>query len=477
MLFNSFTFLAFFPIVFFCYWFVFQRNLRAQNGLIVFASYIFYGWWDWRFLGLIAFSSLLDYKLGYLLSIETKPRVRRLLMGISILVNLGLLGFFKYFNFFIDSAVDFLQILGFQANISSLQLILPVGISFYTFQTMSYTIDIYRRKLEPTDDPIAFFAFVSFFPQLVAGPIERASNLLPQFLQKRTFTYERGVRGMEMILWGFFKKVVIADNCAMVVNQVFDRMHEASTIELILGMFLFSFQIYGDFSGYSDIAIGLGTLLGFQLMTNFKTPYFSVSIVDFWRRWHISLSTWFRDYVYFPLGGSKVSFGITIRNVILVFLVSGLWHGANWTFVFWGAIHAMVFIFVLWRNQGRSPSEEGNKHDFSQIMVAVFSGFLTFAVVTLAWVFFRSGSIDAAFQYLTNIFLHVGNQSRLRLAYQVPLFFVGLMLLLEWKGRKRVSVLDFPSLSVKYGLYLVFFLSILFYGAFVDSHQFIYFQF
>lgn len=477
MIFNSFAFLGFFPTVFFLYWFVFRGNLKVQNGFILFASYIFYGWWDWRFLGLLAFSSFLDFWIGISLGSERKPARRRLLVWSSIFANLGLLGFFKYFNFFIESTVEVIEILGFQANYHSLQLILPVGISFYTFQTMSYTIDIYRRRLEPTKDPIAFFSFVSFFPQLVAGPIERASNLLPQFFKERTFTYEKGRLGMELILWGFFKKVVIADNCALVVNQVFDRVHDASTSELVLGMVLFSFQIYGDFSGYSDIAIGLGLLLGFSLMTNFKTPYFSVNIVDFWRRWHISLSTWFRDYVYFPLGGSKISFGVTVRNVILVFLVSGLWHGANWTFVVWGAIHAALFILVIWRNQGMGVLRMDDDKSIQKRFAVFFSCLLTFSVVTLAWVFFRSESIEAAFEYLSGLILNTDITGKLRLAYQVPIFFVGVMLLLEWKGRNYSSVFEVRSLGIRYGLYTILFMSILFYGAFVDSHQFIYFQF
>jgi D-alanyl-lipoteichoic acid acyltransferase DltB (MBOAT superfamily) len=363
------------------------------------------------------------------------------------------------------------------ANPYSLQLILPVGISFYTFQTMSYTIDIYKRQIEPTKDPIDFFAFVSFFPQLVAGPIERASNLLPQFFAKRNFTYEKGKLGMELILWGLFKKVVIADNCALVVNQIFERVDDASSIELLLGMFLFSFQIYGDFSGYSDIAIGVGSLLGFTLMTNFKTPYFSVDIVDFWRRWHISLSTWFRDYVYIPLGGSKINLNITFRNIFLVFLVSGFWHGANWTFVFWGAIHSILFIFVIWNYQRSSEAKLQKTGFFYKKITPFLSGLLTFVIVTIAWIFFRSTTLQGAFQYLSNIWINFDIPSSLRLAYQVPVFFVLLMMVMEWRGKDKNSVFEVRSLNLKYSLYFVFFLSILFYGAFVDSHQFIYFQF
>lgn len=477
VLFNSFTFLIFLPIVFTLYWFVFQRNLKLQNAFILVVSYVFYGWWDWRFLGLIAFSSLVDYLVGLKLGEENDQKRRNILLGISLGLNLGLLGLFKYFNFFIDSTIQLLNSVGFMANPYSLQLILPVGISFYTFQTMSYTIDIYKRQIEPTKDPIDFFAFVSFFPQLVAGPIERASNLLPQFFAKRNFTYEKGKLGMELILWGLFKKVVIADNCALVVNQIFERVDDASSIELLLGMFLFSFQIYGDFSGYSDIAIGVGSLLGFTLMTNFKTPYFSVDIVDFWRRWHISLSTWFRDYVYIPLGGSKINLNITFRNIFLVFLVSGFWHGANWTFVFWGAIHSILFIFVIWNYQRSSEAKLQKTGFFYKKITPFLSGLLTFVIVTIAWIFFRSTTLQGAFQYLSNIWINFDIPSSLRLAYQVPVFFVLLMMVMEWRGKDKNSVFEVRSLNLKYSLYFVFFLSILFYGAFVDSHQFIYFQF
>ncbi|WP_373399110.1 MBOAT family O-acyltransferase [Algoriphagus halophilus] len=340
MLFNSISFFIFLPIVFLLYWFVFKKNLKIQNAFLLLASYLFYAWWDWRFLGLIIASSVVDYWCGLKLSrIQSQKSVvdsdligiepatfekeandlttKRFLspdnghwttkgyLAISLFFNLGLLGFFKYFNFFIESTADIISLLGFQPNISTLNLILPVGISFYTFQTLSYTIDVYRGRTKPTKDPIAFFAFVAFFPQLVAGPIERASNFLPQFLKRRTFNYQQGTNGMKLILWGLFKKMVIADNCALVVNPIFDHYQTASGLELIMGAFLFSIQIYGDFSGYSDIAIGVGKLFGFELMTNFRTPYFSRDIAEFWRRWHISLSTWFRDYVYIPLGEVK----------------------------------------------------------------------------------------------------------------------------------------------------------------------------
>lgn len=336
MLFNSIDFAVFLPVVFILYWFVTNKNLKLQNFLIVVASYLFYGWWDWRFLSLILFSTLVDYAVGRKLKTENKDSKRKTLLWISIIVNLGFLGFFKYYNFFLDNFITAFSFFGAEIKANSLNIILPVGISFYTFQTMSYTIDVYRRKLEPTKNFIAFSAFVSFFPQLVAGPIERASNLLPQFYKKRTFNYSNAVKGMRQILWGLFKKVVIADNCAEYANLIFNNSPDYSGVTLVLGAIFFTFQIYGDFSGYSDIAIGTSRLFGFELKQNFAFPYFSRDIAEFWRRWHISLSTWFRDYLYIPLGGSRGGTWFKIRNTFVIFIVSGFWHGANWTFIVWG---------------------------------------------------------------------------------------------------------------------------------------------
>ena len=301
MLFNSIDFAVFLPIVFFLYWIIGSKNIKTQNLLLFVVSYVFYGWWDWRFLSLIFFSTLVDYSIGSGLKTNTNQSQRKILLWVSILVNLGFLGFFKYYNFFLDNFISAFTFFGGSFTASSLQIILPVGISFYTFQTLSYSIDVYKRKLEPTRDFIAFGAFVSFFPQLVAGPIERATNLLPQFYKKRRFNYSNAVNGLKQILWGFFKKVVIADNCAEFANQIFNNSADYSGSSLLVGALFFTFQIYGDFSGYSDIAIGTSRLFGFNLMKNFAFPYFSRDIAEFWRRWHISLSTWFRDYLYIPL--------------------------------------------------------------------------------------------------------------------------------------------------------------------------------
>lgn len=399
---------------------------------------------------------------------------------LSLAFNLGLLAFFKYFNFFIDSAAELISTIGFQPHISTLNLILPVGISFYTFQTLSYSIDVYRGNLKPTKDPIAFFTFVAFFPQLVAGPIERASNLLPQFFKKREFQYQQGSDGMKLILWGLFKKMVIADNCALIVNPIFENYQTASGLELIMGAVLFAFQIYGDFSGYSDIAIGVAKLFGFDLMTNFRTPYFSRDIAEFWRRWHISLSTWFRDYVYIPLGGSRVPKAKAIRNIFIVFLVSGFWHGANWTFIAWGGIHAFLFIpiFLIGKNKAHLHEDPDSYRGIIPSFKEVFQMFLTFSLVCVAWVFFRADTVGAAWEYFESIFtnpiLPVGYKwfgYNLRLAILLFVF-------LEWIGRYQFNWLEkLHGKWYRYPVYLITIYSILFLGVFGKPIEFIYFQF
>jgi D-alanyl-lipoteichoic acid acyltransferase DltB (MBOAT superfamily) len=351
MLFNSIQFALFLPIVFLLYWFVFDRfisksrwQLRLQNALVVVASYVFYGWWDWRFLLLIAFTSLCSWGSGLLIGKSKTGREAKTWTTLNIVLNLLSLAIFKYYDFFVT---EFAQLFHISTDGLLLKVILPVGISFYTFQALSYSIDVYRGKIEPTKDIIAFFAFISFFPQLVAGPIERATNLLPQFLKKREFDYDTAVDGMRQILWGLFKKIVVADNCAVYVDQVFSTYTNQTGSTLLLAAIFFTFQIYGDFSGYSDIAIGTAKLFGIRLMRNFNVPYFSRDIAEFWRRWHISLTTWFRDYVYIPLGGSRVNKAKVVRNTFIIFLVSGFWHGANWTFIAWGAYHAILFLPLI----------------------------------------------------------------------------------------------------------------------------------
>ena len=403
MLFNSPEFLVFLPLVFGLYWFVF-KSLKAQNLLVTAASLVFYGWWDYRFLGLIIFSIFLDYFSALAIQASEDPRRRKLFLTISLIGNLGLLGFFKYFNFFIESWVDAWASAGVQMNVTTLKIILPVGISFYTFQTLSYTIDVYRRQLIATKDFISFTAYVSFFPQLVAGPIERAIALLPQILQERKFNKTQAVQGFRLMVWGFVKKVAIADTLSPLVSEIFENHSEHGTAVLLAGAVLFAFQIYGDFSGYSDIAIGLSKLFGFELMSNFRFPYFSRDIAEFWRRWHISLSTWFRDYVYIPLGGSQGGKSMALRNIFIIFLVSGFWHGANWTFVVWGGIHALLyvplFVFNLNRkNTGGVLAENRLFPTFSEL----FGVLVTFSMVTLAWVFFRAENVGQAVDYLAGL--------------------------------------------------------------------------
>ena len=405
MLFNSFEFALFLPIVFVLYWFVFQRNLKIQNALIVLASYTFYGWWDWRFLGLIFISSVADFVIGQQLYKSEDQGRRKLFLTLSLLVNLGILGFFKYFNFFSESFVDAFSVFGMQMNKSSLDIILPVGISFYTFQTLSYTIDIYRRQLKPTDDVVAFFAFVSFFPQLVAGPIERAVNLLPQFHVTRKFDYAKARDGIRQIFWGLFKKIVIADTCANNVNIIFENSEAMGGSALWLGALFFAFQIYGDFSGYSDIAIGTARLFGFGLMQNFATPYFSRDIGEFWRRWHISLSTWFRDYVYIPMGGSRVGKWRQFWNIIVTFTVSGFWHGANWTFIIWGFLNGLYYMPIMIFNlKDKNRPKVVAMGKLIPNLKEIFQMGTTFFLTLIAWVFFRAENVTQAFQYIGGMF-------------------------------------------------------------------------
>jgi len=474
MLFNSIEFLIFLPTIFILYWFVF-KNLKIQNILILLASYLFYGWWDWRFLSLILLSTLVDYTIGLQLQKTSEKQKRKYLLWISLVFNLGLLGFFKYYNFFIDNWVDAWATLGVEMHKSTLNIILPVGISFYTFQTLSYTIDVYRKKLEPTKNFIAFASFVSFFPQLVAGPIERASNLLPQFYKSRKFSYDVAVSGMKLILWGLFKKVVIADNCAVYVNDIFGTYQEQSGFTLVIGAVFFAFQIYGDFSGYSDIAIGTARLFGFDLMRNFNYPYFSRDIGEFWRRWHISLSTWFRDYVYIPLGGSRGSKYKQLRNVFVIFLVSGFWHGANWTFIVWGGLNALFFLPLLLTNNNRNNLGVVSENSWLPSVKEFFQILITFSLTTLAWIFFRAENVSIAIDYIQHIFTSdtfLPNVIRQKRMFPLLLFFLAI----EWLSRKGEIVIILKT-KFRIVFYLVLIVVILYYASAAEKTSFIYFQF
>lgn len=478
MLFNSIDFAIFLPIVFILYWFVANKHLKLQNFLIVAASYLFYGWWDWRFLLLMLFSTLVDYSVGRKLGTEENQTKRKVLLWTSILVNLGFLGFFKYYNFFLDNFITAFTFFGTGIKANSLNIILPVGISFYTFQTLSYSIDIYKRKLEPTKDFIAFSAFVCFFPQLVAGPIERATHLLPQFYTKRKFEYEKAVDGMRQILWGLFKKIVIADNCAEYANLIFNNSTAYSGSTLVLGALFFTFQIYGDFSGYSDIAIGTSRLFGFDLMRNFSFPYFSRDIAEFWRRWHISLSTWFRNYLYIPLGGSRGGTWMKVRNIFIIFIVSGFWHGASWTFIAWGTLNALYFLPLLLTKNNRNNLDIAAEGNYFPSIKELSSIILTFSLTVFSWIFFRAESMSHAFQYIGGIFQY----SIVSVPEILPipiLILIALFMLMEWIYRDKQYALQFaigkPAKIIQWSYYLVISLTIA--AFFGKGSSFIYFQF
>ena len=481
MLFNSTTFFVFLIIIFVVFWKTFKYSQRLGNLVLLAGSYIFYGWWDWRFLILIIISSATDFFIGSKIHISKVKRNQKLLLAASVIINLGMLFFFKYFNFFIDSFKTLFFPFSASGEWSTLNIILPVGISFYTFQTLSYTIDIYKGKIQPAKSVLTFFTFVAFFPQLVAGPIERASNLIPQFETKRSFTYSQGTSGLKLILWGLFKKMVIADQLAVIVNEVYSSPENFNGWGIILATFLFGFQIYCDFSGYSDIAIGTARLFGIELMTNFRTPYFSTSFRDFWHRWHISLSTWFRDYLYIPLGGNRGKIQKWVRNIIVTFTISGLWHGASFTFLIWGFMHGIFLVaehFI-------SPVFRMN------IKLKNLTGFiLTFVLVNFAWLFFRAENwnhltilVDNIFSPKTSNFSSftslLTNSSYLTAPGRMLLFVFPVFLLIEIiLGKKDFNeILRNSPKYVRWGFYYVIILTILFFGVLNSAPQFIYFQF
>lgn len=495
MLFNSLEFAIFLPIVFIIYWFVLQKNLKLQNLFIVVVSYIFYGWWDYRFLFLIALTSFCSWLSGVLIE---KVRERstpptwfstKTLLISNITLNLAILGFFKYYNFFVDSFIDLFGAFGITLQSSTLNIILPVGISFYTFQALSYSIDVYRKKIEPTKDIVAFFAFVSFFPQLVAGPIERATNLLPQFYTSRKFDYDTAVDGMRQILWGLFKKIVVADNCAIYVNEVFADYTNQSGSTLLLGAIFFAFQIYGDFSGYSDIAIGTAKLFGIKLLRNFNVPYFSRDIAEFWRRWHISLNTWFVDYLYIPLGGSRpyvspdskypelTKKAKVIRNTFAIFLTSGLWHGANWTFVAWGAYHALLFIPLILLGKNKRFTDTVAIGRILPNIRECFQMLLTFLLIVIGWVFFRAETITDAFAYLGGMFSSTLLSIPNTMGQNANLLCIAFMLVIEFIKRSSTHTFELHQKSklIRWIIYIGIILMICIFGG--HSENFIYFQF
>lgn len=478
MLFNSLAFALYLPIVFLLYWLVFKK-LRWQNAFIVIVSYIFYGWWDWRFLVLIAITTFCSFYSGILLEKSESTKLRRLYLWGNVSLNLAILCVFKYYNFFVENLQSLLSPMGITLSNITLDLILPVGISFYTFQALSYSIDVYKRKINATRNVIAFFAFISFFPQLVAGPIERATNLLPQFLRKRSFDYDRAVDGCRQMLWGLFKKMVIADNCAVYVNQVFANPDEFGGVNLWLAALCFTFQIYGDFSGYSDIAIGVAKMFGINLMRNFRSPYFSRDIAEFWRKWHISLTTWFRDYIYIPLGGSRCKKSKVVRNTFIIFLVSGFWHGAEWTFIAWGAYHAILFMPLILVGKNRKYLDEPGANSILPTMgESILMGW-TFLLVMIGWVIFRADNLSFAVHYIGRMF------SDFRMAGDIPSKFlciwIPMLLIVEWVERRKNHSFELSGHGLlkyrvaRWAFYLLIASACLFCAG--QQGQFIYFQF
>jgi D-alanyl-lipoteichoic acid acyltransferase DltB (MBOAT superfamily) len=477
MFFNSLAFAIFLPIVFFLYWFVFNKTKSTQNALLIVASYYFYSCWDWRFLFLLVFSTFLDYYTGIRIEKSANDKGRKFWFWLSVIVNLGFLGVFKYYNFFSASFAQMLTTVGFKASPILLDVVLPVGISFYTFHGLSYVIDIYYKRIKAEYNFVDYSLFVSYFPLLVAGPIERATHLLPEVKVKRTFDYNKAKEGVCQIIWGLVKKVVIADTCATYANAIFDNYTSMNSLSLILGGIYFAFQIYGDFSGYSDMALGMSKLFGLDLLRNFNYPYFSRDIAEFWRRWHISLSSWFRDYIYIPLGGSKGSKVMQVRNVFIIFVVSGFWHGANWTYLAWGFLNAVYFLPLLLLNRNRSNIDEIQlKWNWDSIRT-VASILMTFCLSTIAWVFFRAKTITDACLYLKRIVLNGEFSSQYlaneRYNYEL-LLMVGLFVLIEWNNRTKVEPISGKYNTVKLALAIT---AILAFGTYSDYKEFIYFQF
>ncbi len=476
MLFNSFNFSIFLPIVFICFWVFAKGKLIRQNLLLLVASYFFYGCWDVRFLGLLLFSTGLDYVLGLKIQNGSNDKLRKGLFILSLLANICLLVVFKYYNFFMESLNDGFSFIGINSSFQTLNFLLPIGISFYTFHSLSYIIDIYKKKINAETNVVDYALFISFFPLLVAGPIERANHLLPQFKSLKRFDYSSTIEGLKQILWGLFKKVVIADQCAEYVDLIFSNPADESGSTMLVGAVLFSFQIYGDFSGYSDIAIGTARLFGIDLLKNFSFPYFSRSIAEFWRRWHISLSSWFKDYVYIPLGGSYGAKSTTIRNVIIVFLLTGFWHGANWTFIFWGLLNALLIIPSIIRKTNRNHLEIVAKGKILPSLVEISSICFTFLLISLSWIFFRSENLNEVFSIFSKIF----SSSIFSIPTYKPFgLFIYLMIVLffEWKGREgeyAFSSLNYPKI-VRWVIYYGLVLSILYFCRL--EHQFIYFEF
>ncbi len=481
MLFNSLNFAIFLPIVFLLYWYATKGCLKLQNILLLVSSYFFYACWDWRFLFLLIFSTLLDYFTGIKMSDAKNQNSKKFWFWLSISVNLSFLGVFKYYNFFVESFASALDNIGLHVNPWTLKVILPVGISFYTFHGLSYVIDIYKDRIKAEKNFIDYSVFVSFFPLLVAGPIERATHLLPQIRKKRTFDYSKAVDGLRQILWGLFKKVVIADQCAEYANQIFNNSADYSGSTLVLGAIFFTFQIYGDFSGYSDIALGTARLFGIDLLRNFAFPYFSRDIAEFWRRWHISLSSWFKDYLYIPLGGSKGGMWMKIRNTIIIFLVSGFWHGANWTFIIWGFLNALYIMPSIIFNTNRNNLEIVAKGKYLPCLKDLLSIGITFSLTVFAWIFFRANNVEHAIKYISKIlspsFFTLPYFENGTLALPIIILVV-FFIAIEWLGRESnyaIENIHTKNRIVSWSFYYIILALIFVFAG--SNQQFIYFQF
>lgn len=479
MLFNSLEYTFFLPVLFFIYSFLIRKSIRAQNIFLLAASYFFYACWDWRFLFLLAFSTGLDFYTGSKIFRARDQQSRKMWLTVSVAINLGFLGVFKYYNFFIENFSAVVQFVGLNPHLSSLSIILPVGISFYTFHGLSYVFDIYNRKIEPCSSLVNYSLFVGFFPLLVAGPIERATHLLPQIEKSRAFNYAKAVDGLKQILWGLFKKVVIADNCAHYSNLIFNHSSDYSGSTLLLGAVFFAFQIYGDFSGYSDIALGTARLLGIELLRNFAFPYFSRDIAEFWRRWHISLTTWFRDYLYIPLGGSRCGKGMTVRNIFIIFLISGFWHGANWTFIVWGFLNALYILpsIVLGKNREHlGIVADGHAlpdfRDFMNILI-------TFGLTVFAWIFFRAENLGHAFGIIAEIF-SPSLFSKPQFLPWIPFLLIATFICIEWSGRRNAYAIESTGQNWNRALRWTFYYTLvlaIFLLKPAEDQPFIYFQF
>jgi D-alanyl-lipoteichoic acid acyltransferase DltB (MBOAT superfamily) len=480
MLFNSIEFFVFLPTVFLLYWFIFNKNILNQNLLLLVSSYYFYANWDYRFLFLLFFSTLLDYYSGNKIYRTKEKNKKRFWFWLSIGINIGILGVFKYFNFFSDSFEQLFKLIGFHADFWTLQVVLPVGISFYTFHGVSYVADIYNEKIEPEKNFINYSVFVSFFPLLVAGPIERATHLIPQVKVKRDFNYSMAINGLKQILWGLFKKIVIADNCAIYANEIFTNHSEYSGSTLLIGALFFAFQIYGDFSGYTDIALGVARLFGFELMRNFNYPYFSKSVTEFWRRWHISLSTWFNDYIFTPLiikWRDWNNLGIYFA-LFITFFLSGLWHGAGWNFIIYGSLHGIALIFELMTKKKRKKILS----KFPERIVSIGAQFITFLFVTFCFIFFRSTNFSEAISIISAIcskeLITLPLYPKMAYSYSVIILVV-LFLIIEWFGRKNNFAIEkdcgLKTRFTRYSLYYFILFLIIYFGG--NQEKFIYFQF